>query len=606
MSKKKAGGSTMTLKDFHGGSIPSDLPLPSAPGSPVRPSDRPGYDRPASWGNPAGRSDLRSRLNTGTRNFDDKTPFLTPIGRNFDEDERKPLDGVSAPRRMISDDSFRASAGRLELKPQQFSPGRPLGQQGPAQVSPLPSQISYSGRVSGGQPGSVGSQNVYANSGPGVTGSVTNPWATRKEPTGVAESVQPAWSASSATSKLIHASALEKVSSGRWQSKQSIPHEADVEVIKHAEEPGLTSKGYDDAKYSSRVDAVGVREYVDGALPRQMERSLTIGEGVRGARREMSDGEMREEPFYSDEKERNAVIYGEAYQLGHAEGRIVRPEFQRPMSAEAVERPRLRLLPRTKPVENPEQPFAELKQRPESAHSENISAPGVESGSQTVERPKLNLKPRSQPVEHSEGIADRDRSSVFGGARPRELVLKARGVDDVNIDNYDLGQSSERAKQVGTKTERAPGNVTPTHYGEKSERLSVDQRNGRKFERKDQQAEDRSDAQRRNWRNENRRNTRDNTDRQQQQQHHHNQQERRPSPEIWRKPIMDEPNSQSPEPGVRFGKAASAAELAQAFSRPYSAPKAPDQLRTFQGQSQGQIPFSRLTGQAPRTQINGY
>lgn len=31
MSKKKSG-STMTLKDFHGGSIPSDLPLPSAPG----------------------------------------------------------------------------------------------------------------------------------------------------------------------------------------------------------------------------------------------------------------------------------------------------------------------------------------------------------------------------------------------------------------------------------------------------------------------------------------------------------------------------------------------------------------------------------------------
>lgn len=31
MSKKKAA-STMSLKDFHGGSIPSDLPLPSAPG----------------------------------------------------------------------------------------------------------------------------------------------------------------------------------------------------------------------------------------------------------------------------------------------------------------------------------------------------------------------------------------------------------------------------------------------------------------------------------------------------------------------------------------------------------------------------------------------
>ena len=32
MSKKKGSGNTMTLKDFHGGSIPSDLPLPSAPG----------------------------------------------------------------------------------------------------------------------------------------------------------------------------------------------------------------------------------------------------------------------------------------------------------------------------------------------------------------------------------------------------------------------------------------------------------------------------------------------------------------------------------------------------------------------------------------------
>ncbi|OWM80106.1 hypothetical protein CDL15_Pgr010084 [Punica granatum] len=184
---------------------------------------------------------------------------------------------------MINDDSFRAFAGGLELKPQQFLAGKPLGQQRPT-------------------------QNVYANSGPRVTGSITNPWATRKEPTGVVELVQPVWSTSSATSKLIHASALEKVSSSRWQSKQSIPHEADVEVIKHAEEPGLTSKGYDDAKYISRVDAVGVRGYVDGAMPRQMKRNLPIGEGVRGAGIEISDVEMREEPFYSDEKERNAII----------------------------------------------------------------------------------------------------------------------------------------------------------------------------------------------------------------------------------------------------------------------------------------------------------
>jgi hypothetical protein len=32
MSKKKLQRAVMTLKDFHGGSIPSALPLPSAPG----------------------------------------------------------------------------------------------------------------------------------------------------------------------------------------------------------------------------------------------------------------------------------------------------------------------------------------------------------------------------------------------------------------------------------------------------------------------------------------------------------------------------------------------------------------------------------------------
>lgn len=131
----------------------------------------------------------------------------------------------------------------------------------------------------------------------------------------------------------------------------------------------------------------------------------------------------------------------------------------------------------------------------------------------------------------------------------------------------------------------------------------MDQRNARKFERKDQQAEDKSDPQRRNWRNENWKSTRDNSDRQQ--THHHHQQERRPSPEIWRKPA-EELKPPSPEPGLRFGKAASAAELAQAFSRSHSSPSAPSQLRVIPGQSQAQVPFSRLTGQAPRTQINGY
>ncbi|KAL5705211.1 hypothetical protein ACHQM5_023547 [Ranunculus cassubicifolius] len=102
MSKKKAfSSSTMTMKDFHGGSIPSDLPLPSAPGGVVvvRPAAA-GFDRQIP--NPiSNRSDHRSRpgsSGTNRTNYDKKPSFFSNpshihIGtRNFDEDERKLLD----------------------------------------------------------------------------------------------------------------------------------------------------------------------------------------------------------------------------------------------------------------------------------------------------------------------------------------------------------------------------------------------------------------------------------------------------------------------------------------------------------------------------------
>ncbi|KAH7439733.1 hypothetical protein KP509_04G074000 [Ceratopteris richardii] len=101
MSKKKA--STMTLRDFHGGNIPSDLPLPSAPGMTV---ERKNHDRPGSGGW-MGSSLHRgygtdrvgfSRQGSGNsaRSFEEKMPYLpnsANIGRNYDEDERKPVDG---------------------------------------------------------------------------------------------------------------------------------------------------------------------------------------------------------------------------------------------------------------------------------------------------------------------------------------------------------------------------------------------------------------------------------------------------------------------------------------------------------------------------------
>lgn len=107
--------------------------------------------------------------------------------------------------------------------------------------------------------------------------------------------------------------------------------------------------------------------------------------------------------------------------------------------------------------------------------------------------------------------------------------------------------------------------------------------------------------QRRNWRHENWKNSRENERQPQQQQQ---QQERHPSPETWRKPV-EQPNPSSPD-GLRYGKAASAVELAQAFSRSLSHPKADDRhpmQRSVTGRNQ--MPFSRLMNPTPR-QINGY
>ncbi|XP_039029455.1 uncharacterized protein LOC120163637 [Hibiscus syriacus] len=174
----------MTLKDFHGGSIPFDLPLPSAPGVIVRPIDRTGSDRPTFWGNPVGRPNDRARPNSSpatrrsdratswgnpvgqpdnhdrpnssptTRHFDDKTQFFSSsvhIGRYFEEDERKSLDGGSAPRRTITDECFGVQASHVEKKPESVYAGRILGQYLSAPVVLMSSGSGnlYSSRVYG-------------------------------------------------------------------------------------------------------------------------------------------------------------------------------------------------------------------------------------------------------------------------------------------------------------------------------------------------------------------------------------------------------------------------------------------------------------------------
>lgn len=626
MSKKKAfSGSTMTLKDFHGGSIPSDLPLPSAPGVVVRPSDRPCYQ--TSWGNPIGRSDHRLRPGSSgaTRTFDGRTPFLTHtayIGRNFDEDERTPLDGISAPRRTVSDEStlLPLSSSRGEVNSNSTAIGRfPSGP-----VSTAVTQLSsnragpYSVRIPESSPSGVKSPNIGVNIGQSAVDSLPNAWVARKEVMAVTEPVPSAWSGQSqvSVSKFAHASALEKVSSGRWQSKPSTHiNQADVEVIRLPEsESTYHSKPNEISNSYNRMDLMSGREHYehDATLARHAERVLSVEEAA-------SYDRVRS-PLYVEARDRNPSLYADGNPVGPGSKSGV-SELQQSVPSEAMDLPKLNVLARSKPVESLESPVIYSKQvrQPSEAGHLNVLAEhrdgysvkqgfhSNENGIQiAAERPRLNLKPRSQHREQSEGNAEKERNALFGGARPRELVLKERGVDDVVVNNHDRTQPPSRAQQEVPKPEAEPIHSVPTRHKEKADdNLLLDHRNGKNAERRDNRVEvERVNTNKKTWRNENWRNN----NREVEKQNNHQQQERPPSPDTWRKPV-EEPKPLSPDSsGVRFGKAASAVELAQAFSRSVSDPKSVDRYpiqRPLPGRAQ--MPFSRLTSPDPtrRLQING-
>ncbi|KAM0922720.1 hypothetical protein ACQ4PT_005998 [Festuca glaucescens] len=86
----------------------------------------------------------------------------------------------------------------------------------------------------------------------------------------------------------------------------------------------------------------------------------------------------------------------------------------------------------------------------------------------TVDRPRLNLKPPFNAVGQSGESAAKERPSLFGGARPREQVLRDRGVDALASDlekTSPVARSKNEFAKVEQKVEAMP--INPS--GEKAD-----------------------------------------------------------------------------------------------------------------------------------------
>ncbi|EMS55861.1 hypothetical protein TRIUR3_27684 [Triticum urartu] len=315
------------------------------------------------------------------------------------------------------------------------------------------------------------------------------------------------------------------------------------------ERSGLVgTRGFDTA--IERPRALAVRE-LDGA----MERPRSVG--LRGLDVAMDKGVEPVRP------------------ASH-EGRVGEGKI-----GEVPERPKLKLLPRSKPIESPapSPTYMEEKQvlpvpviasvmQVEVVHEarQNVmvaktGVAGADAESRaTVERPRLNLKPRSNGVGQSGESAAKERPSLFGGARPREQVLRDRGVDALASD-LEITSPVGRSKNEFAKVEQKVEAMTINPSGEKAESFAVE-------------------------------------------------------PETWRKPV------EPPKPEVtapRFGKAATALELAQAFSKSMSDTVPQSRLTSVPSPrvppspgARDQVGFSRLTDNgalhsgSSQRKINGY
>jgi hypothetical protein len=104
------------------------------------------------------------------------------------------------------------------------------------------------------------------------------------------------------------------------------------------------------------MNVAGETEISAAMLSRHVERGLTVEDRIPGHRKEFADRDRDRAPLPSELKERNPLTHVDRVQLPCSDAKFVGSIVQPPVRLEASERPKVKLLPRIKPLEVSELP----------------------------------------------------------------------------------------------------------------------------------------------------------------------------------------------------------------------------------------------------------
>eukprot|EP00898_Chlorokybus_atmophyticus_P005166 jgi/Chlat1/5650/Chrsp37S05475 len=448
-AKKKA----MSLKDFHGGSIKTELGLPSKPGSSADPNFSYAYRQSKQHGSYGGYngqpgSFVGSPLNNN--NFRDSP--ITSRG-HYDEDERRPGSGSTSSQ----------YSSYAHHQPVHMPPPREYGVEGQgrlAEPQPWPAP-TYSKAASVAAPSAP--RDSYASSPHnGALASrspATNPpWkgAAAGPPAGTSYGAYPhEYAARSDRGIMDPASSYSKSGAVAGWSTNAIAPEFKSKLIGDYPREDLDRMATNDHhSYPHHISSADIA--LHGAEPQDvLQRVYTQGHpgdaqghgnGVNQMASRLTRVKLPSSPGHPLPADQSLSYTS---MPGGPPGRFQSALIDIPGASTPSKQWRQEPSPHSwssatsashyasqPATENAVRFFNEQREQSPSEHpawtprSQQLGLDTAKEASPSKERPKLNLKPRTTPKTEVTTASGVRPSSVFGAARPREEVLKEQGRED--------------------------------------------------------------------------------------------------------------------------------------------------------------------------------